>query len=205
MRKKGSGLMVTGLLFLLAALLLTGYNFLDSRRAGKAAETILQEVSVPSELRKAPERSELLYTSNKSVSAEPEEMPIQEAAGLPCIGVLEVPVYQLKLPVVCDWDYEKLELAPCVYTGSYRTSDLVICGHNYPTHFSRLKYIPLGEDIYLTTVDGYVYHYTVDNLETVQPAAIEEMIKADNWDLTLFTCYNGGQTRCAVRCVLNEQ
>lgn len=190
--------MITGLLLLVAALFLTGYNLWDSHRAGETANSILQELSIASELQKAPKSLPDYYTPT---SPEPLVMPTEEIDGLNCIGVLEVPYCRLKLPVICDWNYEKLEKAPCVYEGSYYTGDLVICGHNYPTHFAPLKHIPLGEDIYLTTVDGYVYHYEVDNLETVLPTAVEEMISADDWELTLFTCHTGGQTRCAVRCV----
>lgn len=194
--------MISGLLLLTAALFLTCYNLLDSRRAGEAAESIMQQLDIAPELRKAPKPLKGYYAP---ASPAPVEMPVQAVDGLRCIGVLEVPYSRIKLPVVCDCDYEKLEQAPCVYTGTYHSGDLVICGHNYPSHFAPLKYVPLGEDVYLTTVDGYVYHYEVDNVETVQPTAIEQMITADDWDLTLFTCHNGGQTRCAVRCVLIEE
>ena len=67
-----------------------------------------------------------------------------------------------------------------------------------------------GADVYLITVDCRVYHYQVTNRETLQPGAVENMIENTNnttdgtvtneWDLTLFTCNTGGQTRCAVRC-----
>ena len=194
--------MVAGMLLLVAAFGLTGYNIWDSRRAGKCADELLHELVMPSELQKAEDASKWYLTPEEAPSAEPQEMAAQMLNDeLRCVGVLEVPRNQLRLPILCDWDYEKLEQAPCVYSGSYYTDDLVICGHNYSTHFSSLKYIPLGEDIYFTTVDGVVYHYTVDNLETVQPTAVEQMVSAENWDLTLFTCHNGGQTRCAVRCV----
>ena len=86
----------------------------------------------------------------------------------------------------------------------------MICAHNYASHFSPIKWIGIGTDVYFITVDQVVYHYTVSNRETVQPTAIEEMIRNQNnagedgvnsqWDLTLFTCNTGGQTRCAVRC-----
>ena len=50
-----------------------------------------------------------------------------------------------------------------------------------------------------TDVDGNVYNYEVAELETLQPAAVDEM-KSGEWDLTLFTCTIGGQTRVTVRC-----
>jgi len=58
-------------------------------------------------------------------------------------------------------------------------------------------------------VDGAVYRYVVTNRETVRPTDVEYMVnnaapQAEPWDLTLFTCNTGGQTRCAVRCIRAE-
>lgn len=196
-RKAGTFSIVLGLLLIAAALSLTGYNYLDSQRAGEAAEEILHEIALPESLSKTSPKMHM------TIRNEPLEIPLmatQEVNGLEIIGILEVPSCNLRLPVASGWSYEKLEVAPCVYTGSYFTDDLVICGHNYATHFSPLKFIPVNSDIYLTTVDGFVYHYQVNNLETVHPTSIEQMITSTDWDLTLFTCHSGGQTRCAVRC-----
>ena len=57
-----------------------------------------------------------------------------------------------------------------------------------------------------TNVEGVVYRYIVSNRETVRPMDVDYMIdnqsdKSEKWDLTLFTCNTGGQTRCAVRCI----
>lgn len=270
-RRSGRVEMTIGLLLIVAALLLTGYNLWDSYRAGQSSQDILLQLKIPQILRKAedtpewystlignsadPQQSRPHQPGNGSPTAKdpassdipvssgtaspdnplsgnshsaisgntekigsnsaakedtentgipfvpPESMPTQRINGLPCIGVLEVPMYNLTLPIINEWDDDKLQIAPCVYTGSYYNNDLVICGHNYSTHFSSLKFIPLDADIYFTTVDGFVYHYIVDNVETVNPTEIERMIVGDNWDLTLFTCHTGGTTRCAIRCI----
>lgn len=198
--------MILGLLLMAAALLLTGYNLWDSNRAGKAAQEValsLQE-EMPKVLRPAAVRG--LYDPATKV-AEPQEVPdmaVREENGYAYIGNLNVPTLALSLPVMANWDYDSLQISPCVYSGSYYTDDLVICGHNYSSHFSSLRSIALGAEVYLTTVDGYVYHYIVDNVETVTPTEIERMITGDNWDLTFFTCHIGGRTRYAVRCVLAD-
>lgn len=200
MNKKGNFPIFLGLLLILGALALCVYNFWDSARAGQAAQEILTALDIPEELHDPAE----LRWQHPVPSEEPQEvpeMPVQEEAGYFYIGVLDVPCYNLKLPVMREWTYNRLQISPCVYTGSYYSNDLVICGHNYSTHFSLLKGIDLGEHIFLTTVDGYVYHYLVDNVETVSPTEVERMITGD-WDLTLFTCNTGGLTRCAIRCVL---
>lgn len=220
MNKKGIFSMILGLLLMAAALYLGVQNVQDGLRAGEAAHEAvvsLQEELPQRELRPASKRKiyqpELFqYFNPEQIPKEttPEEPVIIPAMattvekGYEYIGVLTVPSLDLTLPIMAQWDYDRLQIAPCVYTGSYYTNDLVICGHNYATHFSPLRTIPLGAEIYLTAVDGYVYRYLVDNVETVAPTEIDRMITGTDWDLTLFTCHIGGQTRCAIRCVLAD-
>ena len=199
-RKIGNTLILLGLLLLLGAGGLTAYNIWDGIRAERASQHIIQEMDIGQDLVEALDR-------------EPDddpEMPVIEVEGYYYIGILEIPSLQLTLPVMDRWDYTRLKISPCVYSGSYKTDDLVICAHNYARHFSPVKWIDIGADVYLITVDCRVYHYQVTNRETLQPGAVENMIENTNnttdgtvtneWDLTLFTCNTGGQTRCAVRC-----
>ena len=51
-----------------------------------------------------------------------------------------------------------------------------------------------------TDVSGAVHRYTVMQVETLAPTAVDEMTGGD-WDLTLFTCTYSGQARVTVRCV----
>lgn len=135
------------------------------------------------------------------------EMPTTVIDGYSYIGFLEIPSLSLSLPVMTDWDYNRLKVSPCRYSGSYYTDDLVICGHNYARHFSPIKWISMGADVYFTNVNGESIHYITSNIETVKPTNIDSMIdninnggNGNDWDMTLFTCNTGGQTRCAVRC-----
>ena len=199
-RKIGNTLILLGLLLLLGAGSLTAYNIWDGIRAERASQHIIQEMDIGQDLVEALDRE----------SDDDPEMPVIEVEGYYYIGILEIPSLQLTLPVMDRWDYTRLKISPCVYSGSYKTDDLVICAHNYARHFSPVKRIDIGADVYLITVDCRVYHYQVTNRETLQPGAVENMIENTNnttdgtvtneWDLTLFTCNTGGQTRCAVRC-----
>jgi sortase A len=199
-RKIGNTLILLGLLLLLGAGGLTAYNIWDGIRAERTSQHIIQEMDIGQDLVEALDR-------------EPDddpEMPVIEVEGYYYIGILEIPSLQLTLPVMDRWDYTRLKISPCVYSGSYKTDDLVICAHNYARHFSPVKWIDMGADVYLITVDCRVYHYQVTNRETLKPDLVENMIENTNntkdgtvtneWDLTLFTCNTGGQTRCAVRC-----
>ena len=138
-------------------------------------------------------------------------MPTEEIDGNRYIGVLEIPSLNLSLPVMYNWNYSQLRISPCRYSGSYYTDDLVICGHNYRTHFSPLKSLSPGDKVFFVTVMGERLPYVVSNIETVRPTAIEEMIdnsgnssSSNEWDMTLFTCTTGGRARFAVRLEHND-
>jgi sortase A len=126
------------------------------------------------------------------------QMPTEEIDGNQYIGVIETKDFCL--PVMNSWDYDKLKISPCRYAGSYLTDNLVICGHNYATHFSPVKWMHIGDEVDFTTVTGKSYHYVVSNIETIEPEHITQMTGTSDWQLTLFTCNTGGLSRCAIRC-----
>jgi len=209
MKHKGTIWIALGLLLIAAALFITGRNLWESRQAGNATlevidyldeiipslstvgidETIFAGESLPEE--EIPD-----YILNPNM-----EMPTEAIDGNEYIGVLEIPTLDLKLPVMSDWSYPKLKIAPCRYVGSAYVGDLVIAAHNYTAHFGQLKSLHIGDEITLTDVDGNVFRYEVLELETLMRMAIDEMTAGD-WDLTLFTCTIGGKSRVTVRCGL---
>lgn len=199
----GNVLISIGLLLVAAGLALVVYNYWDDARAGEAADAIVQQLE-----EQPADSSEGVSASDESDLAADAQMPTKTVDGYEYIGELQIPVLGVRLPVMAEWDYTRLRVSPCRYAGSYLTNDLVICGHNYPSHFRGLLNIDIGADVYLYTVDGDRIHYVVGNREIVQPTSIEQMVENEHnsessydWDLTLFTCTIGGQTRCAVRCI----
>lgn len=129
------------------------------------------------------------------------EMPVTKIKGEYYIGVLDIPGQRISLPVMTDWSYSKLKVSPCRYSGSVYSGDIVISGHNYWRHFSKIKRMTAGEALVFTDVDGNVFNYEVSEIQILKPTAVEEM-KSGDWDLTLFTCTSGGSSRFAVRCTL---
>ena len=204
-RKIGNMLILLGLLLLLGAGGLAAYNIWDGIRAARASQHIIDELNIGQDLVEALDRE----------PDQDSEMPVIEVDGYNYIGILEIPSLELTLPVMDRWDYSRLKISPCVYSGSYKTDDLVICAHNYQKHFSPIKGIAIDADVYFITAQKVIYHYKVCNRETVKPTAVDQMIRnwnngdpefeqLEDWDLTLFTCNTGGQTRCAVRCIRAE-
>ena len=60
-----------------------------------------------------------------------------------------------------------------------------------------------GDIATFTDIDGNVFIYKMVERETLNPTDIEGM-ESGNWDLTLFTCTVGGQSRVTIRFELEE-
>ncbi|MDO4296418.1 MAG: sortase [bacterium] len=215
-KKCGSIFMAIGLLFLVAALILTLYNVWDESRADAAAQKVLEQLREDTKEEWQPESKESgEYEEEPTQDLElqnPEEveipnyilnpnmsMPTKEIDGNSYIGTLYIEALDLFLPIMSDWSYEKLRIAPCRYSGSAYTKNLVLAGHNYRKHFSGLKALAIGDRITFTDMDGNTFVYEVGDVEILQPTAVEEMTDS-GWDLSLFTCTYGGQTRFTLRC-----
>lgn len=185
-----------GVVLLIGAIGLTVYNMWDDARAQKSAENVLAELEkkIPDSVDGTPD-----YKLNPDM-----EMPTEKIDGEEYIGTLSIPTLELELPVMSEWNYNRLMIAPCRYTGSVYKNDMVIAAHNYTHHFGRLKKLSIGDPIKFKDVDGNIFEYSVTALEILQPTAVDEM-KKDNHGLTLFTCTIGGRTRVTVRCEAVKQ
>ena len=198
---------VLGILLLVAALALAGYNLWRDAAAGASAESALEELlpELPQDTTSADPIPGVTNAGEQEIpdyQLDPSiAMPTKTANGQEYIGVLSIPKLGKTLPILSDWDAAKLNIAPCRYSGSAYQNNLVIAGHNYRRHFGRLATLSPGDNIIFTDMDGNRFPYQVVELETLQPYDIEEM-KTGDWDLTLFTCTLGGQTRMTVRCEL---
>ena len=178
------------------------YNHREEKNAQNTSKNILQDVR-ENILDNTCEES-TSEESDRDESAEihvdiPQKMLTAQVDGYDCIGVLSIPVLELELPVLTDWSYTKLKIAPCHYFGSYYEKDFVIAAHNYQSHFGRLSALQPNDLILFTDISGTVYCYEVVLLETLPGNATEEMITS-GFDLSLYTCTPGGASRVTVRC-----
>lgn len=208
--KKGNFFLTLGLLFLLAAMFTAGFNLYINIQAGEEAKDIANKLRV--EIKEKPidvgdfgSEEELTESANMD-----KEMPVLEVAGYSYIGTLEIPDLELVLPIMEDWNDERLRVSPCRYFGSYYEDNMVIAGHNYARHFSPIKTLPIGTEISFTDVEGNVYTYEISWSESLKGNQVQEMTtKSDepgkDWDLTLFTCSFDGGKRVAIRCVRTDK
>lgn len=195
-RKLGTVLMLLGLLSIAAAISLLLYGRREAAAAEKASAQILPQL--------------IAQIANSSAAAEPEAVPVDVTVAEPelytvtiddqdYIGYVIIPALNLELPVMADWSYPQLKTAPCRFSGTLEGNDLVVMAHNYARHFGSLQSLVEGDSVYFRDVSGDTVEYQVAKVEILKPTAVEEMT-AGEYDLTLFTCTYGGQSRVAVRC-----
>lgn len=183
--RKGSILIFMGLALMLSAAGLTAFNHRESQAAGEAAADGLV----------------LLLEAQPQPQGPGMEMPVVEIDGREYVGTLDMPGIDRNLPVLNSWDDELLQISPCRYRGPAYTGNLILMAHNYDSHFGRLKKLCIGDLVAFRDMDGNLFTYEVAAMETLNPQDTDKMEEGD-WDLTLFTCTTGGQTRVTVRCTL---
>ena len=184
--RSGKIFITIGVVLVLAALLLLVYNGYEDYRAGQQAEMLMGEIH---SIIEEPEPQEDL----------PDEMPVVIIEGYEYIGYVTIPDLGLELPVMADWDYYRLSLAPCRHFGSSRTDDLVIAAHNFKKHFGQLSRLDIGAEVIFTDMDNIINRYTLTELTTLSPDAVDEVLNSEH-DLVLYTCTPGGATRVAAFC-----
>ena len=198
-----------GTALLLAALFLVLHNVAEDKKGGEQAKSALNALKM--EIPEAPPEETMQLVEDYDLFAEYEEEKIPEMEtieieGNVYIGYIAIPALDVELPVLSEWSYPNLKLSPCRYVGNLYAGDLVLCAHNYSSHFGRIGTLHSEDEIIFTDVKGKKYHYSVTNIEQLPGTAVEDIKfgNAEDWDLTLFTCTLNGQSRVTVRAVREE-
>ena len=190
-----------GCFCILSSFILTCRNVQEDERGGESAETNLASVrDIVSDARKT---TEVLYQSKDFTPdyllTESTTMPTENVDGYDYIGIISIPSLGLELPVISEWSYPALRVAPCRYTGSVYTDNMILAAHNYRTHFGNIGNLVAGDYVTFEDIEGNAFHYQVSHIETLEKPDVEGM-QAGECDLTLFTCTIGGAKRVTVRC-----
>ena len=192
-----------GKVCLLSALLLHLYNIYDNMNQDQSQKQILEQY-----IQKNNHQQDTSFIQIPDYQLNPEmEMPEVSIPGLEeagCIGIIEIPSINIKLPVLSTWSYSLLKKAPCRYTGSIYLDNMVIAAHNSDAHFKKISNLQEGDIVTFTDAVGNVFTYTVAGIELLQPDEVDNMTNGQ-WSLTLFTCTYGGASRVTVRCKKNTE
>jgi len=192
--KIGTFLMIIGSVLIFAALGLFIYNEHEQNLAAESVSKLMPQLVEAIRVQKEETSEPVLPTVNPQ-----KEMKTAEIDGHEYIGFVGIPALGLELPVMADWDYDKLKIAPCRYSGSVITGDLVVMAHNYKKHFGSLSTLRPGDSVTFTDMEGQTLYYEVTALDVLSSTAVEDMTSGE-FDFTLFTCTYGGESRVTVRC-----
>lgn len=195
--KFGWIIMMAGLLCMAAALAVFLHNRFESQHAqtesAKIVAELSEQISAESEA-----QSETFPTDNPDRSMP--ELTVQDAR---YAGILAIPELDLELPVLASFDYDSLQVTPCLYSGTIYRKNMVIGAHNYDAHFGRISDLRIGSEVNFTDVENNTYHCEVVSLEMLKPNQndiLTEKQHENDWDITLFTCNYSGTERITVRC-----
>lgn len=191
--------MILGAALLCCALLLFLFNQAEAADAERNTVNLLPQL-----LEELPEEPQEINPAELGIPVDFRDPALFEMTevvidGYAYIGYLSIPSLELELPIMADWDYDRLKVAPCRYTGSVNGEDLVLMAHNYAKHFGQLSKLSESDTVIFTDMDGITTVYEVVGQDILAPTAVEEMTSGD-FDLTLFTCTYGGQSRVTVYC-----
>lgn len=191
----GRVLVLLGVLLLLGAAGLYGYNQWVDYQAGVESETAV--LTLVEEI----QSREVVIQEVSQAEEGPSEaqLKVAELDGAYYMGVLTIPSLGKILPIQSDWSMSQLKRSPCRYSGSVAEGELVIAGHNYKKHFSGLATLKQGDSIVFTDLEGNQIFYEVREIYTVAATDIDGMVNS-GYDLSLFTCNYGGKARVTVRC-----
>lgn len=184
-RYKGITFLLIGCVLLLAACGWYLYNIIEDRHAGKNASELLKQ----------------LDSRIGTIDDELDDVnPCVDIHGKSFLGKICIHKLGIELPVYKEFDNQSLQEAPCRYSGSIASNDIIIAAHNYKSHFGNLHKMKIGDEVCFTDVYGINHYYEVRELQVLDGTAISDM-KSGEWDFTLFTCAKSGTQRVTVRCI----
>ena len=189
----GKGLMILGVILLLGAAGLYGYNQWVDYQAGQKSDAAALSLVEGIQSNDVP----IVEMQDEELSEE--QIKVAELDGAYYMGVLTIPAMEKILPIQSTWSEAQLKISPCRYSGSIQEGQLVIAGHNYKRHFTGLASLPIGESVVFTDLEGNQIFYEVREVYTVSATNIEGMVNS-GYDLSLFTCNYSGKARVTVRC-----
>lgn len=131
-------------------------------------------------------------------------MPVLEIDGVDYAALLEIPVFDIALPVANRWDSGKLSNAPARFAGSAYENTLVIGGADHRGQFAFCSRIDHGVLVTVTDMTGAQFTYTVVRVDRADHAE-SQWLMAEDYDLTLFCHDSDSGNYIAVRCASGFQ
>lgn len=199
--------MILGFLLIIASIIIAAGNYYLQKKAQKYSDEIVTQLR---EIYDFPEVNEKTTTTKetppvqKSVEINSKTVAEEKTSSLNgelYIGVIQIISLGIELPVAESFSFDKLKKTPCRYSGAVYEENLVICAHNYASHFGGLNKLVNGDVIRFIDFRGSVCTYSVASIEQIEPTDIYA-VRDEAYALVLFTCNISGNARIIVKCDL---
>lgn len=182
-----------GLACLAASLYLYWESQQEETQAHTASLTIAEQIQQTISAQTESAAQGLTTTSDTATTAT----ATIEVDGQPYLGILSLPQLNLELPVAALYSDAKLRETPCVFTGNLSEGNLVIAAHNYTAHFAAIDQLQPGDEITLLDGSATLHTFSVIGQEIIDGSDVDALYDGD-WDLTLFTCLYGDNSKRVV-------
>ncbi len=129
------------------------------------------------------------------------EMPVLSLDGRDVVALLEIPTYEVSLPVGATWSSRGVTAYPRRFSGSAYDSNLVVGGCDRAGQLACLAVIPNGTAVVVRDMTGARMTYTVARVERSATADSGVLLDAA-YDLTLFVRDTYSLEYILVRCTV---
>lgn len=92
------------------------------------------------------------------------EMPALEIENQDVVGVVEIPRFDLKLPVCNDFGFLKVQSFPRVMLGSVYDNSLVVIASDKQSQFSCVNSLEIGEKVNVVDMTGAEFSYEINDI-----------------------------------------
>ena len=128
-------------------------------------------------------------------------MPCIELDGVDFNGIIEIPTFDVCLPVANKWNSGNVNKYPHRFSGSVYDRSLILGGSDNNGKFDFMKNISNGDFVFFTDTLGVRYSYVVDNIIMTDDVSFEGL-SGGEWDLTFFARNSYGFDYTVVKCKL---
>lgn len=189
MRSKSKWIILLGMLLLACSLGILLYTQFSAQKAQKtSADTValLEEILPPKSLGVVDNYSSM-------------QMPCLEIDRIEIVAVLEIPDWNVALPIRNSWDAKTLISGPQRFAGTVYDGSLIVGGMDQVGQFDCLKKLDIGNTIIITDMTGAQFSYTVERVERKKSADIEVLADTQS-NLSLFVRDVSSMDYIIVRC-----
>ena len=206
--RKGSILIILGLLLFAAALGMFGVNMVrDIRMTAKLTDVLAQlSPEIDAAALNAPEplsREELSSVTKRTkvpyYQLSPlAELPSVEVDGEEYVGILFAPSAAIELPILRRSDSGELPAEPCVFQGTPYQEHFYLSVSGQSRQMKALTGMHTGAVLWFTDTDGNRFEYTVAELLQLSPEDISENTQSE-WPLTVYV-FTDSSSLLAIGC-----